>query len=53
MSGKEIGLDVHAEKTKYMVISRDQHAAQNHNADIRVGNKSFENVEQFRYWEKS
>jgi hypothetical protein len=36
------GLDVNAEKTKYMVISWDQHVGQNHN--IEIGNKSFKNV---------
>jgi hypothetical protein len=40
------GLKVNA-KTKYMVMSRDQHAVQNHN--IMTGNKSFERVEQLRY----
>ena len=30
-----------------MVVSRDQHAEQNHN--INTGNKSFETAEQFRY----
>jgi hypothetical protein len=44
---KEIGLEVNAEKTKYMVMSRDQNAGQN--GDIRIGNKSFETVEQFKY----
>jgi hypothetical protein len=44
---KEIGLEVNAEKTKYIVMSRDQHAGQNHN--IKIGNKSFERVEEFRY----
>ena len=40
------GLKVNA-KTKYMVMSRDQHAVQNH--IIMIGNKSFERVEQLRY----
>jgi ribosomal protein S2 len=44
---KEIGLEVNAEKSKCMVISQDQHAGQNHS--IKVGNKSFERVGQFRY----
>jgi hypothetical protein len=44
---KEIGLEVNAEKTKYMVMSRDQNAGQNGN--IQVGNKLFETVEQFKY----
>jgi hypothetical protein len=43
---KEIGLEVNAEKTKYMVMSRDQNAGQNDN--IKLDNKSFERVEQFK-----
>jgi hypothetical protein len=30
VASKEIGLEVNAEKTKYMVKSRDQNAGQNH-----------------------
>ena len=30
VASKEIGLDVNADKTKYMVMSRDQNAGQNH-----------------------
>jgi hypothetical protein len=44
---KEIGLEVNAEKTKYMVMSRDQNAVQN--GYIQIGNKSFETVKQFKY----
>jgi hypothetical protein len=44
---KEIGLEVNAEKSKYMVMSGDQNAGQNDN--IKLDNKSFERVEQFRY----
>ena len=47
IGGEEIALVVNAEKTKCMVISRDQNAGQNGN--IRIGNKSFETVEQFKY----
>jgi hypothetical protein len=47
VASKEIGLEVNAEKTKYMVMSGDQNAGQNHN--IKIDNKSFERVEQFRY----
>jgi hypothetical protein len=43
---REIGLGVNAEKTKYMVMSRDQKAGQNHN--IKTDNKSFERVEEFK-----
>jgi hypothetical protein len=45
ITSKELGLEVNAEKTKYMVMSRDQNAGQN--GYIQIGNKSFETVEQF------
>jgi hypothetical protein len=38
VASKEIGLEVNAEKTKYMVMSRNQNAGQNHN--IKIDNKS-------------
>jgi hypothetical protein len=47
IASKEIGLEVNAEKTKYMVMSRDQNGRQN--GYIQIGNKSFETVEQFKY----
>jgi hypothetical protein len=47
IASKEIGLEVNAEKTKYMVMSRDQNAGQN--GYIQIGNKLFETVEQFKY----
>jgi hypothetical protein len=47
VTSKEIGLEVNAEKTKYMVMSRDQNAGQNHN--MKIDNKLFERVEQFKY----
>jgi hypothetical protein len=49
IASKEIGLEVNAEKTKYMVMSRDQNMRQN--GYIQIGNKSFETVEQFKYLE--
>jgi hypothetical protein len=42
-----MGLKVNKEKTKYMSLSRHQKAGQNH--DIKIGNRWFENVAQFRY----
>jgi len=43
----EIGLEVNADKTKYMIMSPHQNAGQTHN--IRIDNISFEKVEEFRY----
>ena len=45
----EIGLELNDKKTKYMVMSQDQHAVKNHNIYIYIGNKSFERVENFKY----
>jgi hypothetical protein len=42
---KEGGLEVNVQKTKYMLVSRDQNAGQNR--EIKIGNRSFENVSQF------
>jgi hypothetical protein len=44
---KEIGLERNADKTKYMVIPRDQNAGRSHS--IKNGNSSFERVENFKY----
>jgi hypothetical protein len=46
-ASKEVGLEVNVEKTKYILVSRDQNAGQNR--DIKIGNRSFENVSQFKY----
>ena len=44
---REIGLEVSADKTKYMVVSRDQNAGRNHS--VRIDNSTFERVEEFKY----
>jgi sorting nexin-29 len=44
---REIGLEVSADKTKYMVMSRDQNAGQIHS--VRNDNSTFERVEEFKY----
>ena len=44
---KETGLKVSADKTKYMVMSRDQNAGRNHS--VRIDNSTFEMVEEFKY----
>jgi hypothetical protein len=46
-ASNEVGLEVNVEKTKYMLMSRDQNAGQNW--EIKIGNRSFENVSQFKY----
>jgi hypothetical protein len=46
-ASKEVGLEVNVEKTKYMLVSQDQNAGQNW--EIKIGNRSFENVSQFKY----
>jgi len=44
---KEIALEVNAEKTKHMVMSRHQNARKNQN--ITRGNKSLEKLKQFKF----
>jgi hypothetical protein len=44
----EVGLEVNADKTKYILLSPHQNAGQNH--EIKIANRSFENVAQFKYW---
>ncbi|KAJ4448078.1 hypothetical protein ANN_10090 [Periplaneta americana] len=46
-ANKAIGLEVNPEKTKYMIMSRDQNIVQNGN--IKIGDLSFEEVEKFKY----
>jgi hypothetical protein len=48
-ASKEVGLEINAEKTKYILLSRHQNAGQN--SDIQIGNRSLENVSQFKYLE--
>ena len=44
---KEMGLEANADKTKYMVMSRDQNAIRSHN--IKTDNSSFERAEELKY----
>jgi hypothetical protein len=46
-ASKEAGLEVNPEKTKYMLTSRCQKVGQKHS--IKIANRSFEDVEKFRY----
>jgi len=44
---KEIGLEVNADKMKYMVMSRDRNAGRGHN--VKIDNSSIGRVEEFKY----
>jgi hypothetical protein len=46
-ASKEVGLEVNAEKTEYVLLSRHKNADQNHN--IKIYDRSFENVAQSKY----
>ena len=48
---KDIGLEVNVDKTKYMVMSRDQNAGLSHS--IKTDNSSFERVGDFKYFKKN
>jgi hypothetical protein len=47
-ASKEVGIEINVEKTKYVLLSCYQNAAQNR--DIKIGNRPFENVSQFKYF---
>jgi len=47
VASKEIGLDVNVDKTKYMVMSRDQNAGRIYN--IKIDNSAFETAYEFKY----
>ena len=44
---KEIGLEVNADKTNYMIMSRDQNAGRSHS--MKIDNSCIERVEDFKY----
>ncbi|KAJ4449060.1 hypothetical protein ANN_00455 [Periplaneta americana] len=46
-ASRAISLEVNPEKTKYMIMSRDQNIVRNGN--IKIGDLSFEEVEKFKY----
>ena len=47
VAAKKIGLEVNADKTKYMVISLDQIARRTHS--MKIDNSSFESVDEFKH----
>jgi len=48
---KETGLEVNADKTKYMVMSRDRNAGRGHS--VKIHNSSIVRVEEFKYLGKT
>jgi hypothetical protein len=42
-----VGLEVNADKTKYVVMARDLNAGRNHN--MKIDNSSIERAEEFKY----
>ena len=44
---RDIGLEVSADKSKYVVMSRNQNAGRNHS--VGIDNSTFERVEEFKY----
>jgi hypothetical protein len=46
-ASSDVGLDINAEKTKYMIMSRHPNSGQNQNT--RRANESFESVAKFKY----
>jgi hypothetical protein len=46
-ASKEVGLEINVEKTKYMLLSCHQTAGRNRN--VKIANRSFGNVSQFKY----
>jgi hypothetical protein len=48
-ASKEVGLEINVQKTKYMLLSHHLNAGQNR--DIKIANRSFEILSQFKYLE--
>jgi len=50
VASNEIGLDVNADKTKYMVVSRDQNAGRSHS--MKINNSYFKGWKNSNIWEQ-
>jgi hypothetical protein len=46
-ASRDVGLEINAGKTKYMIMSRHPNSGQNQN--VRIANESFEIVTKFKY----
>ena len=49
-ASKKTWLEVNADTRKYMVMSRDKDVVRSRS--IKTDNRSFERVEEFKYWEQ-
>jgi hypothetical protein len=47
-ASRDVGLEINAEKAKYMIMFRYPNSGQNQN--IRIANESFENVAKSKHW---
>jgi hypothetical protein len=47
-ASRDVGLEINAEKTKYMIMSSHPKSGQNQN--IRIVGESFENMTEFKYF---
>jgi hypothetical protein len=47
-AGRDVGLEINAEETKYVIMSCHQNSTQNQN--IRIAGESFQNVAKFKYF---
>jgi hypothetical protein len=45
---KKVGLEINVDKSKYMLLSRHQNVSKYR--DIKIANRSFENVSQLKYF---
>ena len=50
VASKEIGLEVNADKTKYLIMSRDQNAGRSHS--IKIDNSSLQRWKNSNIWEQ-
>jgi hypothetical protein len=46
-ASQKVGLEINVDKTKYMLLSSHQNVGQNR--DVKIANRSFENVSRFKY----
>jgi hypothetical protein len=46
-ASKDVGLEINAEKTKYMIMSH--HPSLGQNQSLRIANELFENMAKFKY----